>query len=128
MSRAFLLVVIGILALAPAAEAAGAAKHSGVVQSVSSGTLTIAEVGIGMGHRNQLLTLSIGVTPQTRIVLASRSDEVVAAEWPGGFREAPVALTDVRPGDYATVEVDRQNGRLVARSIVVVRPTGDTRQ
>lgn len=45
---------------------------------------------------------------------------------PGGlvglFAERPMKGTDLRPGDYATVPVGREGGKLLAARVEVVRP------
>lgn len=43
--------------------------------------------------------------------------------WPGGYVEAPLAVSEIRPGDFVSVTVARHDGRITARSIDVVRST-----
>lgn len=66
--------------------------------------------------------LSIALEPSTKIDLVARSKEAGAGQWPEGFKQKPLSPSDLRTGDYVTVATDRDPGRLVARSVTVIRP------
>ncbi len=127
MSR--IVLACALLALTPAL--AGAApegheqKHSGVIVDVApeQRTITVDEMGPWTAGAPDRVTRTIAVPPSTRIELAVRSETPGADGWPGGFQESTLGLSDLRPGDFATVTTEHGDGRLVASSIAVVRPS-----
>lgn len=135
MLRKTLPCVLGILAIAGSASAsavtartpAAAVSHSGVVTSIdpASGTLILEEIGPWTGPATRPVSLSISLTPTTTVELVQRSPVAQAGGWPGGYVDSSVKPADVHPGQFATVSTVRDGARLVARSIEVVRPSGD---
>jgi len=121
----FALTAAGFL-FAGSTFATAEIKHSGVVLNVDPNgpTITLEEMGPWTPPDHGLGTRSIGLKPDTTVELAARSNEVDTGGWPGGFRISPLRPTDLQNGDYATVTTDTQDGRLVARSITVIRVTG----
>ena len=55
------------------------------------------------------------------MTLVQRSATPTPRGWPGGYAESSLAMT-ARPGDFVSVTVTRHDGRVIARSIEVVRP------
>ncbi len=49
-----------------------------------------------------------------------------AGGWPGDFMESPLKATDLHVGDFATVTATKSGDELVAESVAVVRPAGDS--
>jgi hypothetical protein len=65
------------------------------------------------------------VTPETTVVAVTRAERSAGGGWLGGFSQTLLAPSDVKPGDYVTVTVECRNGKLVARSMEVLRPTAE---
>jgi hypothetical protein len=123
-------LILGVFLHQAAGVGAGEERYSGTVTAVgpSGRSITLKEVGIGVGRgRNSIVERPIMLKPETEVILATRAEDDETLEWPGGFKESPLAATDLRPGDYATVEAQSENGRLVAVSILVVRPVTEPR-
>lgn len=128
MLRTVLSCILAALVVAGPMVAAGAAgqerRHSGVIVGVAVGarTITMREMGPGStSHRR-----TVRLTSQTRIALASRSeDDQTTGHWAGAFMESPLKPTDLRPGDFVTVTATGRGDELVARSVDVVRPVPD---
>jgi hypothetical protein len=125
MIRATVLAGLSALLLAGPAWAAGAETHSGSVGAVDleRHTLTVEEMGPWRGPASRPASRSIRFTPETVVTLVQRSTTPPPEGWPGGYVEAPLAVSEIRPGDFVSVTVARHEGRITARSIDVVRPT-----
>ncbi len=128
MIRIALALGVAGLLLVSAAHSAERSRYSGHIVNVSPNgqTITLQELGARAGTQNQVIDRALGVTPDTRLTLAARAEEDGGGDWSGGFKESPLSVTDLRVGDYATVEAEARDGRLVAVSVLVVRPTGQT--
>ena len=78
------------------------ARHDGVVETVDlqARTLTLSELAGGGAKR----TLRLVVSPDATIVRSEPlpADQVTDLERP--FKDTPVGLADVRPGDFVVVE------------------------
>jgi len=121
-------LALGCLILSSAVEAAP--RYSGTIVAVdlAGSSITLNELGAaGPGGRNQEIPRVIGLAPGTKLLLAVRAADSEDAEWRGGYTESPIAATDLKPGDFATVEAETRDGKLVAISVVVVRPTAESR-
>ncbi len=126
---ALALVAVG-LTLVSVAHSAERARYSGRIKEVdrSGQAITLEELGPGIApEKNRVVDRRLVLTPDTRIELATRAGESEATEWPGGFKESPLAASDLRVGDYVTAETEAKDGRLIAISIVVIRPTNPSR-
>ena len=127
MARIVRALALGGLLLS-AVEAAP--RYSGTIVAVDPGgrSITLNELGPGIpGGRNQEIRRVIELSAATTLLLATRAEESQDTEWRGGYTESPIRVTDLKPGDYATVEAEAQNGSLRAISVVVVRPTAVAR-
>jgi hypothetical protein len=124
MIRATVLVGLSAILLAGPAWAAGAETHSGDVGAVDlqRHTVTLEEMGPWRGPGTAPTRRSIRFTPETAVTLVQRSATPTPRGWPGGYAESSLAMTAVRPGDFVSVTVTRHDGRVIARSIEVVRP------
>jgi hypothetical protein len=128
MTRIALALAIGSLLL-PAAAQAGP-RYSGTIVAIdpSGSSITLNELGVGLpGGRNQEIPRVIELAPATKLLVATRIEDSEETEWRGGYVESPIAVKDLKPGDYATVEVEARDGRLQAASVLVVRPRADSR-
>jgi hypothetical protein len=98
--------------------------HSGMIVATGRGAkaVTLEELG-PWTPRSRPIKLVIELTPDTKIELVARSAEAAPGNWPGGFRETPLAATELKPGAFATVKTAKRDGRLVAVEITVVSPT-----
>jgi hypothetical protein len=125
-SWSLLSLVLGGVLMASPAVAAETALHTGTIvgTNTKSGTVTIEEMGPWRGPSTQPVEREFHLTSSTVVELAFRKAE------PGGhtgmFVDRPLAATDLRPGDYATVTVAREDGKSVATKIEIVRPGART--
>jgi hypothetical protein len=125
MSRPLVaLVLTGMVLASSTAHGAAEARHSGTIARLSGNgrTITLEELGPWTAGGHARDELSIALEPSTKIELVARSKEAAADQWPGGFKETPLAPSDLRAGDYVTVAAHRNHGRLVALSVTVIRP------
>jgi hypothetical protein len=76
-------------------------------------------VGPGQGIVKRWIVL----IPETKVTEVSRSDRPAREGWPGDFASEPVTVSAIKPGDFATVTTDTRGGRLIARSVDVLRPS-----
>jgi hypothetical protein len=116
-----LMLVVTLSTSAALAEG----RRSGTILAIApgAGVVTFEEISEGIAPgRNRILTQPISLTPETVITLVSRVEEADSTEWPGGFRETPLAPGDLRTGDYATIDTVLRDGKRVALSVRVVRP------
>ena len=97
-----------------------ATKHSGRIVAVGphAATIEVEELG-ALGRQFRRV---IELRPDTKIARVARSTEAAPGRWPGGFTETPLAATDLKAGEFATVTTDRHDGRLAALEITVVSP------
>jgi len=126
MSR--IALALGCLILSSAVEAGP--RYSGTIVAIDSAgsSITLNELGAGVpGGHNQVIPRVIGLSPGTTLLLATRAADSEETGWRGGYTESPIATTDLKPGDFATVEAETRDGKLVAISVVVVRPTAEPR-
>jgi hypothetical protein len=126
MSR--IALALACLSLFSAADAAP--RYSGTIVAVdpAGSSITLTELGAGVpGGRNEVIPRVIGLSPGTTLLLATRAADGEETGWRGGYTESPIAATDLKPGDFATVEAETRDGKLVAISVVVVRPTAEPR-
>ena len=66
----------------------------------------------------------VRLDPMAEATLVTRDPDGTGSNgWRGGFTETPIALSELRAGDYVTIETIRQDGGLVAGSIEVLRPS-----
>jgi hypothetical protein len=109
----------------PAAAGEDTARLSGTVVAVDAraATVTIEELGAAATPTGAPVprTHTVRLAPVTAISLLQRQPGVTENGWPGGFAATPLAVSDLRPGDFATVLLDRRDTREVASSIEVIR-------
>jgi hypothetical protein len=125
-SWSVLSVVLGGVLMASPAVAAETALHSGAIvgTSTKSGSITIEEMGPWHGPGTRPVQREFHLTPSTVVELAFRKPE--PGGHPGMFIDRPLTASDLRPGDYATVTVEREDGKAVATKIEIVRPGART--
>jgi hypothetical protein len=118
-----LSIVLGLAAAAPlhAAEA----KHTGTVVAVEADRQRIAieEMGPWVGPKQGVVKHWIALAPQTKVAAISRSDKATKDGWSGDFAAAPLTAAAIKPGDFVTVTTETREGRLVALSVEVLRPS-----
>lgn len=108
----FALGILGVVS-SPVLASAGE-RHSGTVSRVNAqtGTLVLEEMAVaGKTHRFQ-----VRVTAETRLVLSERIRDAQVTDLRNPFRETSIQLSDIRPGDFVTVEVTE---KAVATSVTV---------
>jgi hypothetical protein len=130
MLRILLTLVVAALWLSPTAQAAEGAKHTGIVVAVEADQrgITLEEIGPWTGSRQGQVRRTIALTPETTVLVVTRAGQAAAGGWPGGFSEAPLTRSDLKPGDYVTVTTESRGGKLIARSMEVLRPTPEPRR
>ena len=110
------LVFAAIVALGVGWGAAGADdRHSGTVLRVDAPAriVVVEELGVA-GVRREL---RVRVAPDARIVMSERVNDTTVTNPP--FRDTPMALETLRPGDFVVVEAAPAEGVQVARAVTV---------
>jgi hypothetical protein len=97
---------------------------SGTVTSIDSanGILVVTEMGpwtITNGE-TVMTRRTFTLTAGTEFARVSRSDNSTPTGWSGDFVEAPAAPDQLRPGDFVTVEAERDGSRWIARRVTLV--------
>ena len=100
-----------------------------VAVDVRAATVTIEELGAAPTPTAtpEPRAHTIQFAPATAIRLLQRQPGVTESGWSGGFAATPMAARDLRPGDFATVLLDRRDARPTAASIDVIRPPAVSR-
>jgi hypothetical protein len=112
-------MVVGILAAAPAQGAD--TRHSGRVLAVdpSARTLRIEEMKAWTGPGTGTVELSLRLASDAQLLSVTRAPGASLAGWLNAWREAPIGLDAVRPGDFVTVTT---SGRGDVATLQLVRP------
>ncbi|HTY79319.1 MAG TPA: hypothetical protein VMI34_15945 [Candidatus Bathyarchaeia archaeon] len=121
--RSVLSLALGGVVVASPAFASPMVLHTGtiVAENMKHDTITIEEMGPWHGPEKPLplVRRQFHLTSRTVVALAARKDEPGGLK--GAFIDQPLKATDLRPGDYATVTAERENGKLVATKVEIVR-------
>ena len=128
-------VLAGLVALSVAWSPAGAPadapadakdRHSGTILKVDvpGRMVVVEELGLA-GVRREL---RVRVAPDARIVMSERVDDTTATDPP--FRDTPIELQALRPGDFIVVESAPVEGAQLARAVTVTfrAPGADARR
>jgi hypothetical protein len=112
------------VSLAGPGWAEGAAtRHSGTVAAVdrAAGTITIQAIGPWRVKDGRTVTTRFTVKPDgsTAWTRARRAAGAGPSGWDGEFIEVPQDTWGLKPGEYATVEVQRVGKRQVATRVTV---------
>jgi hypothetical protein len=118
MSRSALLIALVLAALPALAVAADADKHSGSVVSVDPRAHTLVVEELGAGGKPQ--KLNVKVQRGTNLVLSERDPH--AADFQHVFKERPITLDEIRPGDFVVVRLGSGGG--AAESVMVTYRAG----
>ena len=118
------MIVAALLALAvPGWASTAGIRHSGTVVVVDSkgGTLTLDEIGPWRAQdgKTVITKRTVTVTGATEWTRVSRAAGVGPEGWLSEFVETSIGPWDVRPGDYATVEMRPTPGRALATKVIV---------
>lgn len=127
MAPTTLILALAALLLSAPAQAGEGVNHSGriVAEDLARHTLTLEEMGPWRGPGGGLEREVVTLTSDTRIELAVRSPHAPSG-WPSGFAEHALTPEDLKTGDFVTVTAAREDNRLVAAAITVVRPSGSS--
>lgn len=119
-SRIVAFTLMSLLATTPAL-AAETDAHSGILTAIDPvhRTVTLSELGPWTGPTAARTMRTLAIAPDAKIELVQRS-KTTSGGWPGGFRESPLAVTQLRPGQFATLRVVHQGGQPTVESIEVV--------
>ena len=129
LAVAALCLVLGLSGPARADNDTMRLSGTVVAVDVEAATVTIEEIGAAptptatAGPRAHTIQLA----PATAIRLLQRQPGRAENGWSGGFAVTPMAARDLRPGDFATVLLDRRDARPAASSIDVIRPPAVSR-
>jgi hypothetical protein len=113
-----------LLSLAGPGWAQGTAtRHSGTVAAVdrAAGTITIEAIGPWRVKDGQTVITRFTVKPDGSTVWtrARRAAGAGSSGWDGEFIEVPQDAWGLKPGEYATVELQRVGKRQVAARVTV---------
>lgn len=124
MLQALLILFVLVLATGSPVMAREATTHSGRIVRISRDvrTVTLEEIVAWTGPETGRVKRTFGLTPSTSIRLLRRAADTDAAGWPGDFQTSPLAPSDLKPGDFATVTAERARDQVRVLSIDVVRP------
>lgn len=113
--RAFIIGGAALCAVAGAAESGE--RHAGTVLNVDSarGQLVLDEFGVASTRK----TVTLRVAPEARVVDSQRRQHGETFDKP--FVDTPIALADVRAGDFVVVDVEEPG---VAERVVVTQRSG----
>lgn len=121
LSRAFL--ILGTLAMMtlpgwpPLGLAGPGERHSGTLITVIPGTGSV--VLEEMVERGQGRQLRVRLSPQTQIVLSERLPAEQVTDLYHPFKDTEIAVSDLRVGDFVTVELTEAGDDALASSITV---------
>jgi threonine dehydrogenase-like Zn-dependent dehydrogenase len=103
-----------------AAPVAAASRHSGTVISVdpNAGRLVVEEMLQGTTTRK----VNVRVGPDTRMVLSERLPDAEVTDLRHPFKDRPISLADIHPGDGVTVELTAKDAP--ASALTVTLPAG----
>jgi len=112
-----------VLSLAGSAWAQAATRHSGTVVAVdrAAGTITIEVMGPWRVKEGQTVTTRVTVKPDesTAWTRARRAAGAGPSGWYGEVIEVPQDVWALKPGEYATVELQRAGDRQVTTRVTV---------
>ena len=116
-STSLLVVGVSILSLFvwAGAVATGAERHSGSVVAVDAATRTLVIDEIGANAKEQKLRLRLA--PQAQLILSERNDH--PEDFQHVFKEVPIGLSDLKPGDFVVVEVVKAGKENLADLVMI---------
>jgi hypothetical protein len=114
--KRFALALVLVLA---AAVATAAERHSGRVVAVdpAAGTLRLDELVEGVGTETREVERTVRLSPGINIQIL-RPAAPDAARWPNAWERRPLAIEEVKPGDFVTITIAGDE----AIALDVVRP------
>jgi hypothetical protein len=127
MKRTWLRIRRGVQGIAVVALALGVSagvvaageRHAGSVRAVDAvgRGLTLDEFGVGGARRS----VEFRFASDAEFVISEREEPVT--NFSQTFRDSPIGLADIRPGDFVVVDVGGQPG-VAERVVVTQRRTG----
>lgn len=117
------LLTAGSIAAGSGQAAGAATSYSGVVLGVDwgAGRIVVGDMGPMLkGGKSEIARRSIQVTPSARVVRVKRASGVAPSGWFGDYVETGLAATDIKPGDWVTVSVRRDDQHVTAVKVTVV--------
>jgi hypothetical protein len=120
MGRWLMAVALSMLEFATVAQPALVAsgeRHSGTVTAVDpqARTLIVEE----LAEEGRVKHLRVLVALDAQLLLSERIPDREVADFALTFRDTPLVLGQIRPGDFVNLDVERSGETLVARSITV---------
>ena len=122
--RILTIALSSLLAVSPAL-AAEPEVHSGVLTTIdpTHHMLTLSEMGPWKGSMTARTIQTMTISPDAKVEIVQRAKSAPAGGWAGGFRESPLAVSQLHPGQFATLKLTRRAGKPTIESIEVVSPT-----
>jgi hypothetical protein len=115
-----LIIVVVVLGLTAAAVTAQE-RRSGTIESVDAQARSFVFTELAEDGRRRTLRVQTG--GDTRITLSERLPEGQAtADRP--FKDTPISVADLRPGDFVVVEMAPDGGQPRVRSVTVTLREG----
>jgi hypothetical protein len=111
------LSTLAVAAVAQPAVVASGERHSGTVTAVDpqARTLIVEE----LAEEGKVKHLRVLVAPDAQLLLSERIPDREVTDFARLFRDTPLVLSQIRPGDFVNLDVERSGETLVARSITV---------
>lgn len=97
--------------------AGSAERHSGTVVAVDPNARTLALEELAAAGKTQQLKVS--VPAQAQVVFSERIPDHQVTDLRHPFRDTPIGLPDIRPGDFIVVELTEKGEKVVASSVTV---------
>jgi len=116
--------VLGVFLAASPTWAGTIVRHTGdlVSEDMARHTITLDEMEPWHGPGTKPSRHVFHITDGTKAELLTHATNG-KADWPGGFTERSLQLSDLRPGEYVTVVVEQEGKQVAATRVEVVRPT-----
>jgi hypothetical protein len=111
------LSMLVFTAVAQPAVVASGERHSGTVTAVDpKARILIVEE---LAEEGKVKHLRVLVAPDAQLLLSERIPDREVTDFARLFRDTPLVLSQIRPGDFVNLDVERNGETLVARSITV---------
>jgi len=117
IQRALSMLTAFLLLAGSLTAAAEPERHAGMVIAVDPQAQTLVVEELAEGGKTQ--DLHVRVTNDARLVFSERVAGREVADFGAAFRDRPIGLGDIRPGDFVVVEATGVGQTLVASAITV---------
>lgn len=98
---------------------AATARHSGRVVAVDPATRTL--VVEEFAAAGQVRRLTVRLPPEARVVLSTRLPDAEITDLRYPFKDTPIQLSEIRPGDFVTVELEGDKAQATSVTVTYRR-------